>query len=497
MARKPQVVAAASPVGPGPDIQSGMEVRSLPAALQMPPMFTGAINQHHRKFYATIAPQFADRRVIVGCSGNFTVEAIVRAATSPELLLGNDVSLYSCMIGRYLSGQEVEYTIVGEDIEFVKDHVGSSIERVAVLPALLTLLKFQRRSNEYEILQWNRHVANFGLTVSRNVQIINKVPFRLDGFFEGDVFDHFQMWEDDRDAVFLVNAPTYAGGYEKLYQALDHRIKWASPHYNLMGAEERNRLYEWLQGRNYVWYEDRVIAGRDPVFRVDDQQKRPTYIYTDLPGVKPAYINSYRESKARLSVPLADKDIEITKASRIWLHPLPATEVSVAKDIFLGKGVRHGMADWSFAVMCAGSDGLGYAIGFIEFKCFPGQNGDEAFLQADFPIAGTKYEHLAKLMAMLATAGETRRQIERRRQLVTRRLYTKVYAKSGRTVSMKYRGVLTKLPTPKAKGSEDVLTYGAEFNDLTWKKTLTQWIARFASPKQPRRVTPSTPPSET
>ena len=59
--------------------------------------FTGAINAEVRKWLGNIAPALSGSFIVVGCSGNFTVEQILCRNGNPGYIRGNDVSLYKLL----------------------------------------------------------------------------------------------------------------------------------------------------------------------------------------------------------------------------------------------------------------------------------------------------------------------------------------------------------------------------------------------------------------
>ena len=65
--------------------------------------FVGSFNQDLRAVLAELAPSWRAKPVYVGCSGNLTVERIL-AANGVTELHGNDVSLYSCVLGSFAAG---------------------------------------------------------------------------------------------------------------------------------------------------------------------------------------------------------------------------------------------------------------------------------------------------------------------------------------------------------------------------------------------------------
>jgi hypothetical protein len=128
---------------------------------------------------------------------------------------------------------------------------------------------------------------------------------------------------------------------------------------------------------------------------------------------------------------------------------------------------------WAFAVLV---DQV--AVGFIEFQ--QSQTGlDSVYMMADFAVPGTSYKRLSKLMVMLAISDQTRKLLERLRQLRTKELMTTAF--TDRPVSMKYRGVLDLLKRGQTEDGQKFINYGAKFNDLTWQETLQEWLIKHGS----------------
>jgi hypothetical protein len=88
-------------------------------------------------------------------------------------------------------------------------------------------------------------------------------------------------------------------------------------------------------------------------------------------------------------------------------------------------------------------------------------------------VPGTRYARLSKLVLQMAVAGQTRRLVERIRQIRTRTLTTTAF--TDRAVSMKYRGVLQLYKRGQTKEGQKFLVYSSAFNTRTWTETLTQW----------------------
>ena len=67
--------------------------------------FIGSVNAETRKWLGNNGPAFDGRQVYVGCSGAFTVEQLLTRYAPKAKIWGNDVSLYSGVLGAYLAGQ--------------------------------------------------------------------------------------------------------------------------------------------------------------------------------------------------------------------------------------------------------------------------------------------------------------------------------------------------------------------------------------------------------
>jgi len=77
-------------------------------------MFTGAIPRDLQRIVAEVAGRWRCARLYVGCSGNFTIERILRTLE----LHSNDVSLYTSALGVFLAGREDwTFAVAGENRE--------------------------------------------------------------------------------------------------------------------------------------------------------------------------------------------------------------------------------------------------------------------------------------------------------------------------------------------------------------------------------------------
>lgn len=432
--------------------------------------FIGAVNATVRNYLATIGEVFSGAPVVVGCSGNFTSEAVISQHARPASIHSNDISLYSCMAGRWLTGQPVDFALSDPSLDWLAPYLDTDARRLASLMVLLDMLPFEKQNNAHRLRMWRVYRESFGDLITKTTGKLGQVGLRLTSFHAGDVFDHFRRFEDDQKAVFCCYAPTYAGGYERMYKRLEAAFAWDKPTYTMLDDKRRDELLAWMTERRFLWYDDRLIDGMEPAAVFRTERKRAVYLYSNL--TSPAYVANY-PTGGLPNMPLAGGNLELTTETAIRLVRIKTTDLARFKDAFLGKNIDFGQGMWGMAVLADGQ-----AIGFIELN--PDKyTMDGLYMMADFAVPGTPYARLSKLIVMLVVSGETRRLMERVAMLRTRSIATTAF--TDRPVSMKYRGVFDLTKRGETVDGQKFLNYEAKFNDLTWKETYLQWLNKNGS----------------
>lgn len=441
-------------------------------------MFVGAINSEVRQFLGNVANVFDGQQVVVGCSGNFTLESVISQCSAPAAIHSNDVSFYSCMMGRWLTKQSLEYKITDPDFAWLDDHLGTEdgTHRLAAIMVLLDALEFRKRNNSHRVRMWNLYQESFADLVEKTAERLDKATVKIDSYFAGDVMTHFERFGDRDDAIFCCYAPTYAGGYERLYRELDKIVVWDRPQYEPLNDKRRDALLAWMADRRYLWYDDRVIEGLRPVMEQRSGTRNTVYLYSNVIGQTAVFRDM--ANNALPDLPLAGVGTKITPNSQVWLERITTTELACYKNAYLNKHILFASGKWAFAVMV---DGL--AVGFLEF----GTDGNSAmqmgdrtamYMMADFPVPHTAYRRLSKLMVMLAVSGQTRQALERLREYRLTSLHTTAF--TDKPVSMKYRGVL-EVAKRGEKDGQKFLNYEGKFNGKTWRETLQEWLTKHGS----------------
>lgn len=436
-------------------------------------MFIGAINSQVRKFFAAVAPALDGRTLVIGCSGNFTSETILTHYAPQARLFSNDVSLYSSLIGAWLTGQDLPVTVTDPAYAFLTPYLDTPPARLAAVMVLLDMLPYHRRHHPHAVRLWEDYRAQFPALHAATLAKLAQVTLRCAEYYAGDVLEHFQRFADDPDAIYCCFAPTYAGGYERLYKRLEQIVAWPAPAYPLLTDERRAALLDFLRPRRYLWYDDRELPGFPAVLKRLAGRQRPVYLYTNLPV--PARYCTPPPGAGLPRWALATAQTTLQPTDPVQLVPIATTQCAAYKDAFLGKSVRFAPGTWAFAAVVAEQ-----IIGFLEFA-----RGDRGFspqtiyLQADFAVPATRYARLSKLLVMLARSGETRRLLERRLERRLTGLLTTAF--TAKPVSMKYRGLLTLVKRGVTPQGDPFLNYQAAFTTDSWQESYQQWLTHYGS----------------
>jgi hypothetical protein len=439
-------------------------------------MFIGAINQTVRGFLGSTARALDGKKVIVGCSGNFTSEAVVSQHAKPAEIHSNDVSFYSCMLGRWLTHKPLAFEVADPEFQWLAPYLEDETKKMAAVMVLLDMLEFEKRNNPHRIRMWALYCDSFPALVNKTMGRLATADAQITitSFYEGDVLTHFERFADDPQAVFCCYAPTYAGGYERLYKRLGQIVKWTPPAYEMLDDARRDRLLDWMRARRFLWYDDRRIEGMEPVMEQRGNITKTVYLYSNV-FERPALFDQIQQHQARAlpDAPLAGKDIKIDLYSTVELRRIKTTDLTAYKDAFLSKAINYAEGMWAFAVLVGG-----VVVGFIEFKRNSIGGHSEIYMMADFCVSGTPHKRLSKLILMLVKSKDTRALLERVRQLRTTRVVTTAF--TDRPVSMKYRGVFDLVKRGQTKDGQKFLNYAAEFNNLTWQETLSEWLTKHS-----------------
>ena len=123
--------------------------------------FVGSINAETRRWLGNQGHAFDGRKVYVGCSGAFTVEQILSRYAPKARIWGNDVSLYSSVLGAYLAGQDFDLTVREEAYAWLNPYLGDVEAKAAGVMVVLEALKYEKANNVFKARHWAHYLNNF------------------------------------------------------------------------------------------------------------------------------------------------------------------------------------------------------------------------------------------------------------------------------------------------------------------------------------------------
>ena len=404
------------------------------------------------------------RGVNVCCSGSFKIEQAVRNVYQSIPIHSNDVSLVSSIIGLAKTGGAIDFRFKN-DFEYLNEYLSDDAEtQLAVLAYAMQLGKY-KSDNQYcqarrdflareidTIIQSNKDRAKHYLE-----------QINIDSFFCGDFTRHIEAAKETECGVMCF-APTYKGGYERLYSVINDNVVWdGEPQYEIYDPKRTHELIGRL-------YDDKVAFA----FFTDQEHAdlRPSMVYEG--SNKPIYVysNSGKSSIRRDSGkarPFKYKAIEpdlIHDGSKVEAVVATSESMNFLKDVYLAKGIKHknGMFNVLFYV-----DGM-LAGGAIYSLPQFGDKLRSIYILSDFSLS--RKRRLSKLIAMLATSEQIIDVINKKYFINIQKVLTTAFTK--KPVSMKYRGIFH-LDAKK----DGFLNYSSDVRRSTLSEIYGEWFKKY------------------
>jgi len=427
--------------------------------------FIGSINAETRRWLGNNGPVFDGRQVYVGCSGAFTVEQLLSRYAPKAKLWGNDVSLYSGVLGAYLAGQTFRLEVQEEKFAWLEPYLADEESKAATVMVLFEALKYEKDKNLFQHRHWAHYLHHFESFHQGTVAKLQerKKEIRLEAYTSKDIFDLLD--EIPNDAVVIAFLPTYAGGYERMFKRLEEIFAWDSPSYGMIDEDRKKRILTKMMARDYLYLDDHEWKGLPMVAVVRKARMKPVYIYSNVTALHRGVMKQQRHSEFVPFARLGDED-EITPASKLTIAPTTNRVVNYYRDVYLSKGVGI-PADGEVPLVVAVD---GKAFGFLIYSRM--QGGGDVYLLANFVVNSTRYRRLAKLLLLVTQTREVRRLLEEKFLLEIPKCRTMVF--TDKPVSMKYRGLYE-----LARRDPGKLVYETELGILDLSEVISLWLKKF------------------
>lgn len=427
--------------------------------------------------------------IFIGCSGNFTIERVLKSITNARLH-GNDVTIYSCLLGDYFAGIPLTAKFnesYDGTMAFVCDYMKTDLDIITVVLLLSKMSVYLgSKPNPYYVKMINAYKAQWNNLFEQTKGKVEKAGQFLSSFYSGDVC----QWVDNvpKEQGFICYPPFYSGDYEKMFKVIEQIIEWEPPEYEMIDKDKIFEMFRKLTEREYFMFgtNDELEEFSDYLIGVAQTTNRgvPLFIYSKAPKSRIVMPNQQVKS---FMVERLGKNEEI--GDNIKIVELKSENFRALRSQYMNPHIKPGSETTSYAVLVDNK-----LIGVYAFSASPTlSNWDKhietptMYLLSDFPITPTKYKRLAKLVLYAALSKESKLLAERITNKRVKSLVTTAFSKNP--VSMKYRGLFKLLNKKKLDGCDEnetdmsklyynqgyQLNYGAAMGNWTLAEGFAIW----------------------
>ena len=440
-------------------------------------MFIGSIDKPSRMICENILDKVDRTRkpdVYVGCSGNFTFDRI--AAAKGFRVHSNDVSLYSRVIAGIVTGERFPFVCKNEELNAIFSDWGNDAQSDLIKIMFAAKYgQFADRKNDFQSTMLENYISGartFYDGTRAKFERNRFFDFQISDFFYGDFKKH--VAGAGKEAIIFLYAPTYKGGYEKLYAYLNENFEYEKPEYELFDSKEAGSYYaEVLGSREACIYSDVLYPETEKWMKGEvtySGSKKTVYLYSSVEEDNHSYFFADQPKLYGRTPRIIAPDMTLPSNPDIRVMPCKVALVNHYKHMFMSARVDYSTGgDFALAFLMNGE-----VFGFASFASGLGtiKDGEYLFLHSDF-VVPSAIDRLSKLLLYILRSKEVYKYILRYYIHAYTGLQTSVYTK--KPASMKYRGPFKKLERHDQPGK---LTYTAEFTKLSIKECFEKWLQR-------------------
>ena len=437
-------------------------------------MFQGSIPHSVQQMLLSITKEWKTQNIQIGCSGNFTTERVLQGDHTAALH-SNDVTIYSCMLGRYFSGQKLDISFNHEndsDFNFIKNYMDDDASVISCILLLSKIATFtETKSNPYYERMISAYIDQWETLFTETYKKIKNIQPFIKSFYEGDVCELIDVVPQDYG--FICYPPFYSGGYEKMFRLMERLFNWQPPEYMEMDAERIIELLKKITERRYFMF---ITKEEQPEYKdylrglaQTTNHGAPLYIYAN--GETSKVILPVQKVESPLIERIGEND---DIGDDIKLIHLTKENFNALRAEYLNPEIELGRAALTYGVTV--NNKLVGSFAFIMASSLAKWDNHidtpAIYLLSDFSVAPTKYKKLSKLILYAVLSKESQILAEQMVKTKIRGVITTAFSKNP--VSMKYRG-LFKLMSKKQDGEKYMLNYGASMGEWTLKQGLELW----------------------
>lgn len=446
-------------------------------------MFQGSIPTDMRRILLEYAQGWDVQDVYVGCSGNLTIERTLWGKHPGRWRLhGNDITLYTTLLGRYFSGEPVELALQPKfaQYDWLLDHGRTAVDNIAtVMLATQLAPSLAKPDHAYYGRLLEGYRRQYPALHQQTVQKLEALEFTIEDFFCGDVYDYVR--DAPKEAGFLSFPPFWGGGYEKLFEVIHDLFGWQFPPYEVMDAERMQGMLDNVQAFKY-W----ILGAKEAL-----PQLEPYYLGGTRTSNRGIFIHIYsNQGQARIvrpqqnidSVPIPRLAEDEVIGNSIELVPLKEGQFNQLRTLYLNPHIAPASTSLPIAVVVDGKlvGSFAFSVASTLTSWDKHLQGPFIYMMSDFAVRPTAYKRLSKLVLYAVLSHESKLLAERVARRRVRSVVTTAFSQNPS--SMKYRkmfDLLTRAEAPAGEHYRYKLNYGAAMGQWSLKEGLTAWRKKY------------------
>lgn len=171
-------------------------------------------------------------------------------------LHSNDVTVYSCLLGRYFTGKKLDVKLklsYKGVMQFVEKYLDDGAGTFAVILILSKMgICLSSKPNPYYERMIKAYVDQFDNLWNQTKTKLEKIEPFIASMYKGDVCEWVDGVPDD--AGFMCYPPFFTGDYEKMFSVIDGMFEWSPPEFESINKECINAMFEKLVQRKYFMF---------------------------------------------------------------------------------------------------------------------------------------------------------------------------------------------------------------------------------------------------
>jgi len=439
-------------------------------------LFFGIPKQDIRNITGQIIRETDYETYVIPCTGRFALaDTFVGAGINPQQIITGDISLFSSLIGYYLSNKDIAdlgVTIQGEKITPDINGIAETLYHLklgSIKPSnyyLSEVLEDLKRNKE-------RHVEKL-------INDLKALKERLDGI-KYEIIDVRVMiaeWKD-RDAFIFIDPPVFSSrDYVSMFDS--DIIQWREPNIPQFDPktdfgpmmddlrQTKATVVVYLREKNR---EDEIVKDWYSFFAHQDNKAEAEYLYVnkDLDIIRAKRPNADKPQRAPYSI-LTDKD-EITEESEISVVHITHEQAMYYRDLFVH---RLGVSQAEVNVLLLVDQKIFSVRGLMYFR---GGSGPDFTATEIFGLVvpNCSYRHLGRLAMRVITCNDFLQAITPKNELFPKRYITSTTI-SKYPEAREDKGILEIYDSALLKNGLYRLRYKTSFKAQSFRDCLLEWL---------------------